>query len=121
MKIKTQDLIDLALDYACIVAGAWTRADGGAVTSEDAVALILDDEIDTSYSTDWSQGGPLIEREGIQLHIDNDWVARKVEVDYDAPDMPDEYPHGPTPLIAAMRCFVASKLGEEIEIPEELL
>jgi len=27
---------------------------------------------------------------------------------------------GPTPLIAAMRCYVLSKLGEEIEIPEEL-
>lgn len=27
---------------------------------------------------------------------------------------------GPAPLIAAMRCYVASKLGEEVEIPEEL-
>jgi hypothetical protein len=27
---------------------------------------------------------------------------------------------GDTPLIAAMRCFVTSKLGDEIEIPEEL-
>ena len=27
---------------------------------------------------------------------------------------------GPTPLIAAMRCYVASKLGDEIEIPTEL-
>jgi hypothetical protein len=33
--------------------------------------------------------------------------------------MPDPY-HGPTPLIAAMRCYVASKLGDEVEIPEEL-
>jgi len=29
--------------------------------------------------------------------------------------------YGPTPLIAAMRCYVASKLGEEVEAPEELL
>ena len=29
--------------------------------------------------------------------------------------------HGPTPLIAAMRCYVASKLGDEVEVPEELL
>jgi hypothetical protein len=28
---------------------------------------------------------------------------------------------GPTPLIAAMRCYVASKLGDTVEIPEELL
>ena len=25
------------------------------------------------------------------------------------------------PIIAAMRCFCASKLGDEVEIPEELL
>jgi hypothetical protein len=27
---------------------------------------------------------------------------------------------GSTPLIAAMRCYVASKLGDEVEIPKEL-
>lgn len=26
----------------------------------------------------------------------------------------------PTPLIAAMHCYVANKLGDEVEIPEEL-
>jgi hypothetical protein len=26
----------------------------------------------------------------------------------------------PTPLIAAMRCYVASKLGDEVDVPEEL-
>jgi hypothetical protein len=28
---------------------------------------------------------------------------------------------GTTPLIAAMRCYVASKLGDEVEIPVELI
>jgi hypothetical protein len=28
--------------------------------------------------------------------------------------------YGPTPLIAAMRCYVASKMGDEIELPEEV-
>ena len=28
---------------------------------------------------------------------------------------------GPTKLIAAMRCYVASKLGDEVDVPEELL
>ena len=27
---------------------------------------------------------------------------------------------GPTPLVAAMRCFVVSKLGDEVEVPDEL-
>ena len=30
------------------------------------------------------------------------------------------YSVGPTPLIAAMRAFVASRLGDEVEIPSEL-
>jgi len=65
------------------------------------------------YSTDWAQGGPIIEREGMDvLRLDVGWevthpVAR-----------PSGY--GPTPLIAAMRCYVASKLGDEVEIQEEL-
>lgn len=41
------------------------------------------------------------------------WVKRE--------DWPRHYFVGPTPLIAAMRCYVASKLGDEVEVPEELL
>ena len=69
-------------------------------------------------TADWSQGGPIIEREKIGLWSgfgpdDNQWGANKQGIPYE---------HcGPTPLIAAMRCFVASKLGAEVEIPEELL
>lgn len=70
------------------------------------------------YSTDWAQGGPIIEREGIWLQPEvgkegtaSAWYA----VSMDGHDA-----YGPTPLIAAMRCYVASKLGDEVEIPEEL-
>ena len=71
------------------------------------------------YSIDWAQGGPIIEREKIAVEHGGEafdaWVAKIKPCD------PDEYEWvGPTPLIAAMRCFVASKLGDEIEIPEEL-
>ena len=67
-----------------------------------------------AYCTDWAQGGPIIEREYIQLTIDLGWIATRKE----GPAVSEE--HGPTPLIAAMRCFVASHLGDEIELPEEL-
>ena len=61
-------------------------------------------------STDWIQGGPIIEREGIDLQCQNQglWCA----------DLGlDSSIYGPTPLIAAMRCYVASKLGDEVELP----
>jgi hypothetical protein len=31
-----------------------------------------------------------------------------------------EVVYGPTPLVAAMRCYVASRLGAEVEIPDQL-
>ena len=72
-----------------------------------------------SPSTDWAQGGPILGRERICLQIGHDgvWLA------YEMQNYADEARHmqsGPTPLIAAMRCYVASKLGEDVSIPEEL-
>jgi hypothetical protein len=74
-------------------------------------------------STDWSQGGPIIEREGIGLRgpsiRGNAWAAF---IDLSGTSQGSQHRHtGPTPLIAAMRCYVASKLGDDINIPEELI
>jgi hypothetical protein len=64
-------------------------------------------------STDWAHGGTIIEREKMTLEwTGEDWMA------YIRHD--EEY-FGPTPLIAAMRCYVASKLGDEIEVPDEIV
>ena len=65
-------------------------------------------------SADWECGGPIIEREGIDLKRVNDilWDAHSHNVAF--------YESGSTPLVAAMRCYVASKLGDEVQIPEEL-
>jgi hypothetical protein len=67
------------------------------------------------YSTDWAQGGPIIERENIAIaywettfNPWKSWVNEIVE-------------YGPTPLIAAMRCYVASKLGDDVDVPDELV
>lgn len=67
------------------------------------------------YSTDWAQGGPIIEREKIDIqYIDGvGWKAQQLFGGF-------AYYCGPTPLVAAMRCYVASKLGDEVEIPEEI-
>lgn len=80
-------------------------------------------------STNWSQGGPIIEREKIDLQQKFEgpegsfatsvrWQAKRHT--YGGPINPPAFT-AQTPLIAAMRCYVASKLGNEIDIPEELL
>jgi hypothetical protein len=63
-------------------------------------------------STHWGIGGRIIEREHITLRCYTDalWDASIGRLDYVA--------DGTTPLIAAMRCYVASKLGDEVQLPE---
>lgn len=78
-------------------------------------------------SIDWSQGGPIIEMEEIKIEPWNDdipgleWSAEGWRT-YDRDgDVSTKSCNGATPLIAAMRCYVASKLGAEVEIPEALI
>jgi len=104
MKIKTAELIGPALDWA-VAKCEWYREEG------DWRGLYIAD-----YSTDWVQGGPIIEREKIGLDpFGETWIAHPSY----RPIQPNV--SGPTPLISAMRCYVASKLGDEVDVPEELL
>jgi hypothetical protein len=64
-----------------------------------------------NYCGKWEHGGPIIERERINITYDDVWTAEDVD---------GETQWGPTLLIAAMRCYVASKLGDEVDVPEEL-
>lgn len=77
-----------------------------------------------AFSTDWSQGGPLIQREEIGLRRNapcsrgREWEASP---SITAKGAGGKWGYGPTPLIAACRCLVASRFGDEIEIPDELV
>lgn len=72
-------------------------------------------------SSSWSDGGPIVAREGISIwrYPDNDsWHAGKAfDFVRDEGIKAEYYYQGPTPLIAAMRCFIASRLGHEV--PDE--
>ena len=70
------------------------------------------------FSTDWAQGGPIIEREQIRLDFDVEALVWLADANQSISPWKGA---GPTPLIAAMRCFVASKLGNEVVVPKELL
>ena len=103
--MKTSELTGAALDWAI-------------AKCEGVPEYILDkpwrvSELIESYSTDWAKGGPIIERE--MIAIDSDGVRWTASVN----DMPICY-SAKTPLIAAMRCYVASKLGDTVEIPRGL-
>ena len=102
--MKTSELTGAALDWA-VAECEGTLHDDGSVPDY------------YQPSTDWEQGGPIIEREKINISMSASapWMAWF----YDGLEMV-ELTDGETPLIAAMRCYVASKLGAEVQIPEEL-
>lgn len=118
MKQKTSELTGTALDWAVAKCEVPSLAHDNKGHIEHFKHLynahVLHQQF--HYSTNWSQAGQIIEREGIcvDLLLNGQWIAasRKVEG--------ATMYSGPTPLVAAMRCYVASKLGDEVDIPEEL-
>lgn len=123
MKIKSENLIGSALDWAvakCEGLGdnylKWWR-EGGDIRFARCTILL-------NYSTSWGQGGPIIEREEINLEIrESDTRASfyRMRSNFDGKAKGYGHAYGDTPLIAAMRCYVQWKLGSEIEVPDELV
>jgi len=115
--MKTSELNGSALDWAV------TRAN-----FEINYQTVWEQDKDTcEYSSDWAQAGPIIERERIEITWHGDhwaamwWADNSSMVKNVAHKFKHNRRHsGPSPLVAAMRCFVATKLGEEVDIPEGL-
>jgi len=102
--MKVSELSGKALDWA-IIKAIYPGADGSALMMRS-----------NRHTTDWAWAGPIIEREKIDIAYENNqWFAYMSEDDVYEPTI------GTTALNAAMRCFVASKLGDEVDIPKELL
>lgn len=124
MKTKTMELTGAALDYAVAMCeGASPLQHDGITryfTMDGRLHVLQNGWGDMTYQPSrlWTYGGPIIEREKIGVVTSSDdanvWVGSIFESEWRFNRT------GPTPLIAAMRCYVASKLGDEVDIPEEL-
>lgn len=133
MKIKTSELTYHALDWA--VAKCLEPSDERltVIRREDYIGHPIERETEKgSYTYEWwcptriwAQGGPIIEREEINLEIHEGGHTRaswyQMRTNFDGKAKSYGHAFGPTPLIAAMRCFVASKLGDEVDVPDELI
>jgi hypothetical protein len=101
--MKTNELTGHALDWAVQMAEGYVQPDP--ITFARTIF---------NPSTNWAQGGPIIEREGISIEYAADPEKLCACI------MADQEVYGPTAFIAAMLCYVASKLGDEIEMPKEI-
>jgi hypothetical protein len=121
MKVKTAELTDLALDWAVATAEGRTPSVHYYSQAKDACFILMQTGVYRTvcaFGSEWAQGGPIIERERMDINYDPGekmWTAHHFAT--------DEYSvqWGDTPLIAAMRCYVASKLGDEVDVPEGVL
>ena len=121
IEVKTADLIGPSLDWAV------AKADGHdplvVPTGRDeysvCVILAMDDGpkgFACRYSTDWGQGGPLIEKYQIAyLRDGEDYVAVISRMEQEG------FGSGSSHLVAACRAIVSAKLGDVVQVPAELV
>ena len=125
MKLKTSELQEETLDRAV------AKCKGIELSNGCYNRLLVDGRMSagqkmlTPYnpSTDWALAGPIIERERIGFKYTGTAMEFVAWVNGELSTVNDQ--HGPTPLIAAMRCYVASKFGDDlvlfkVEVPDEL-
>lgn len=102
--MRTAELTGALLDYWVARAEGYKWADD--ITPDQARGV-------PPYSTDWAQGGPIIERERPSVDAccgDEGWYVRSRHAPCDG----DQF-FGNTLLEAAMRAYVASKFGDVVE------
>lgn len=128
MKHKVSELTGTLLDTAVAIAQGWKRArvfdrfgkpwDHDSWCEDGDPQRSMHNAAGThsfAPSVSWLDGGPIIERERIAIYPGLDRPEIWVAAVYRAPVGHGQ--NGPTPLIAAMRAYVSSKFGEEVELP----
>jgi hypothetical protein len=137
MKIQTQELIGEPLNWAVATCEGFVNLHQHQLKGHYEVPTFVlamsrpDNDLhwiefsEFNYNLDWSKGGPIIEDESISIQMaypaeDGNpalWYAAAFSHCVEAP----AHAHGPTPLVAAMRCYVLSKLGDVVDVPGDLL
>jgi hypothetical protein len=132
-KVKTATLIDAALDWAVCMANGVTEAvdlDKTYVGASGRKYLSTKYGFTIDHIGDPKQFWPLLKREMSvkcgRLQIKNEtWATDKSDcfsAEYTGSNWEQHKKHyGPTPEVAALRCHVASKLSETLDVPDVLL
>jgi Protein of unknown function (DUF2591) len=136
VKHKVCELEGALLDAAVAKAEGWRQEGAAWVRGNDASGMVITQASQLfpfPWSSDWKWGGPIMERERISVFPTwgLGWGAFKADsytasgdkcvsgldgftVMFDGVRQPA---HGNVPLVAAMRTYVASRFGEEVELP----
>ena len=119
--VQVSELSGAALDWA--VAMAEEKRPHLSKDNKVFVVSSYGPEYNATFSPSkrWHEAGPIIEREEMAIiPACYGWIA---EIYEDGPSEDDVLSHqtGDTPLVAAMRCYVAAHFGNTVEVPAVLL
>ena len=131
MKIKTSNLTGAALDWAVAkceklnpVLEYTTCTRRIYIVAYVICALTgdIEGEEDYSPSTNWAQGGSILTNARISRTIDHSgqWIAYWTDGYTEGDEGKLHMQCDRSELVAGLRCYVAMKLGDEVEIPDEL-
>ncbi|WP_404823273.1 phage protein NinX family protein [Pseudomonas capsici] len=123
IEVKTAELTGAALDWAVAQVDGVKTIMLQVRSSEHkkpfalagSIALPLAAEEGYAPSICWHCGGPLVDRFKIEIIRCHDEVHAKVAGKTNAAG------YGDTVLVAACRAIVASKLGDTVQVPRELM
>lgn len=136
MKIKVNKLKGRLLDYAVALAIGYAPgepllgSDGKVVlgyhenfywygTKVEGNALLVAHHLDFTPSTCWAQGGPLLD--SVQMDLTTCYLGARLKYLATIPGFVMPGITGETLLIAGLKCLVSLKLGNEVDIPEQLI
>lgn len=120
MRVKTADLTDIALNWAvakCKGIPVAIDVHAKALWRDRGPQELWGDQV---QFLDWAEGGPIIDLKRINLTTIHDGPQPGWKAYLDS-GVPDDCEYGPTPLVAALRCYVASEMGDEVNIPDVLM
>lgn len=129
MRIKTSELTGPALRWATAKA---VRLEPIIAPPEYGVSsrvevIAYGRRIAYRPESDWSQGGPLIDKYHVQTSYNGNGFSQSPSGEYWCAYVCEDSGReirpsgsGPTALIAACRAIVAAELGEYVDVPDEL-
>lgn len=127
MKVKTADLTGSALTWAFTLAEGWEPfLMTIEVKDKPPVYFVQCRDRQVSDPLGWAQVGPVLDREVIWLRGPHDatkpdgTVAVRIDYWY-AHKNHRHVQNDKDPITAVVRCHIASRLGEYVDIPDELL
>lgn len=122
MNIQTSRLDGPALNWAVAtcrgiepIIRQFKYSKGAAIYSHGGATVPLE------YATSPKDAYPIIESEGISVQHTGDACKWRAHIWNE--ERQEFWPvcYGATPLLAAMRCYVASCMGDEIDVPNEVI